>query len=321
MRNRTTPFALLVLLFVTQATIAQANWWDAKWFYRLPLSVQPLKGTPQEAQAAITINFTAAMKAANLRASLNPNSLHVIEVNDAGQVIDDKVSFQFTPERDFHPSKKAQGTLSLKLKGTTAQPRNFQLYFDTNNADDSLVPQPLRNINYVRNSRYADERDLYVQLSGIEPRIVTAPSSAQKAEHSERNLDTKYLPSVPNYLGKPEHKFFAGYCTWYAARKWKEFTGSPVTWHGDGGRWFDNAAAEGRKVATDPQAAVPGAVIVWTRAGHAGHVAFVEEVTEEGIRISEMNARGLWVVSDAFLPFSNLDKGSKYKFKGYVLPE
>ena len=276
---------------------------------------------PRDAQAAVTINFTATMKTANLRASLNPNSLHVVEVNDAGQVIDEKVAFQFTPARDFHPSKKAQGTLSLQLKGTTAHARNFQLYFDTNNTDDSLVAQPLRNISSVRNSRYADESDLYIQLSGIEPRIVTTITRARKVEDSDRNLDANNSPLARTYLSKPEHQFFAGYCTWYAARKWKEFTGLPVTWHGDGGRWFANAAAEGRKVSTDPQAAIPGAVIVWTRAGHAGHVAFVEEVTEEGIRISEMNARGLWVVSDAFLPFSNLDKGAKYKFKGYVLPE
>lgn len=322
MRDRTTLFALLFLLFGIQTAKAQTNWWDAKWFYRLPISIQPLTGSEQrEAQASVTINFTAALKAAYVRAALDPNSLHVIEVNDLGQVIDTQVPFQFTPERDFHPSKKAQGTLYIKLKGRMTNPRNFQLYFDTTSADNSV--QVPRLISQVHNPRLSGQPEMFVYLSEIETRIASAPSRVRKvaSEAGESNLNAENAPATPLYFTKPEHKFFAGYCTWYAARKWKEFTGMPVTWHGDGGSWFAHAAEEGRKVSSDPQAAVRGAIIVWTRAGHAGHVAFVEEVTEEGIRISEMNARGLWVVSDAFLPFSNLDKGTKYKFKGYVLPE
>ena len=323
MRTRTTLFALLFLLVVTPKTNAQTNWWDAKWFYRLPISVQPVSGEVREAQARVQINFTTALKATNIRAAIDANSMRVVEINEAGQVIDDNVTFQFAPARDFHSSKKAQGILSLKLKGKTVEPRNFQLYFDTSNSDKTDIVQPVRVISSIRNSRPSEEPALYVQLSGIESRVVTSATRARKVDSDVTVLSPveSNSPSAPAYLNKPEHKFFAGYCTYYAAKKWKEFTGLPVTWHGDGGRWFDHAAEEGRSVSSDPQAAVRGAVIVWTRAGQAGHVAFVEEVTDDGIRISEMNAHGLWVVSDAFLPFSNLDKGTKYKFKGYILPE
>lgn len=126
----------------------------------------------------------------------------------------------------------------------------------------------------------------------------------------------------PVYKNKPEHQFFGGYCTWYAARKFKEFTGAPVTWSGDGGAWFDHAAAEGRRVTTDPKEVVKGSVMVWTRGGYGkGHVAFVEDVDENGIYLSEMNVRGRWVVSNSVIPYSNLNKGTKYKFKGFILPE
>lgn len=321
MRNRTTLFALLLLIFVTQSTKAQTNWWDAKWFYRLPISIQPINGEQKDAQAKVLVNFTTTLKALNIRAGLDTNSMRLVEINSKGEVLDDNVVFQFTPERDFHASKKAQGTLTLLLKGKTTNARNFQLYFDTTAFDNS--PQPLRLVSNVRAAHPTNEAEMYVTVAALETRIPASPVSTRKTESeaSSRSLESEDTSGLPSYLSKPEHRFFAGYCTWYAARKWKEFTGTPVTWHGDGGSWFAHAAAEGRKVSSDPKAAVRGAVIVWTRVGQAGHVAFVEEVTEEGIRISEMNAHGLWVVSDAFLPFSNLDKGTKYKFKGYVLPE
>lgn len=50
-------------------------------------------------------------------------------------------------------------------------------------------------------------------------------------------------------------------------------------------------------------------------------MAFVKAVNKVGVWVTEMNTRGRWMVSEAFLPFTNLDKGTKYKFKGYILPE
>ena len=148
-----------------------------------------------------------------------------------------------------------------------------------------------------------------------------------------QTITTKNIPTLstpvefnpaltPAYKNKPEHQFFAGYCTWYVARKWKNDLGSLITWSGDGGAWYVNAEAEGRKVSLDARDAVPGAIMVWTRGGYGkGHVAFVESVEEDGIHISEMNVRGRYVVSTAVIPFDNLNKGTKYKFRGIILPE
>ncbi len=166
-----------------------------------------------------------------------------------------------------------------------------------------------------------------ISTGKIESRValVATPKTEEKIAAKPRPILPKsddFNSLDPAYKNKPEHKFFAGYCTWYVARKWRDDLGSPITWSGDGGAWFVNAEAEGRKVTTDASEAVPGAIMVWTRGSYGkGHVAYVESVEEDGIHISEMNVRGLYVKSTAIIPFDNLNKGTKYKFRGIILPE
>lgn len=164
-------------------------------------------------------------------------------------------------------------------------------------------------------------QQISIKVGDLEGRETPFALADKKGPQSQlMNEETGEL--LRPYQSKREHKFFGGYCTWYAAKKFKEFTGFPVTWSGNGGMWFDNAAAEGRKVSVNLKEAVKGAVIVWTRNPYGkGHVAFVESVDETGVYISEMNVRGRWIVSDAFIPYANPDKGTKYKFKGIILPE
>ena len=91
------------------------------------------------------------------------------------------------------------------------------------------------------------------------------------------------------------HKGFAstrpgsgGQCTTHAARRFDTVAPEPgVNWHGNAAYWYDNAAATGWAVSTDLYDPRPGAVAVW--GGGAGHVAFIERVTDEGIEVSEMN--------------------------------
>ncbi|MFN7926387.1 MAG: CHAP domain-containing protein [Blastocatellia bacterium] len=300
---------------------AQNNWWNANINYRVPLTVETVGGTAQSQSVTVGVNFTSTLQAVSNRRPVNADALRVVEVDSAGKVIDDNVDTQFERAANYHPVSNAQGKLRFWLKAGPQSTRYFYLYFDTTtSATPRLIakretgvraPDPVNDLR--SGAPLVSIGELEDKVSSRNRRVV--PELTASDENAEPS------PLRPNWLAKPEHQFFGGYCTWYAARKWKEFTGAPVTWSGDAGRWFDHAAEEGRKVSSDPQAAVRGAVVVWTRAHAAGHVAFVEAVTDDGIFISEMNARGLWVVSEAFLPFTNLDKGTKYKFKGYVLPE
>jgi surface antigen len=325
-REKVTVF--LLLLASVQVTFAQSHWWNANWNYRVLLIVEPADDEQANNLVAATINFTIALKAAKAKGIFVANTIRVVEVNQAGILLDQAVPFQFDLDREFHPTRKAQGTLLFLLKGPTATTRYFHLYFDTNERlpainltteyrlSDALSPQKLEQL---RNTM----EPFVVNLGAVETRPAPPAVRARtvKIENMARSVETNGNAAEPAWKNKPEHPFFGGYCTWYAAKKWKEFTGAPVTWSGDAGRWFDNAAEEGRNVSEDPKAAVKGAIMVWTRNGAAGHVAVVEEVNAEGVFITEMNVYRRWVVSEAFLPFTNLDKGTRYKFRGYILPE
>ena len=91
------------------------------------------------------------------------------------------------------------------------------------------------------------------------------------------------------------HKGFAstregsgGQCTTHAARRFDTVAPDPgVNWRGNAAYWYENAEAAGWVVSRDLHAARPGAVAVW--GGGAGHVAFVEAVSEDGLYVSEMN--------------------------------
>jgi LysM repeat protein len=81
------------------------------------------------------------------------------------------------------------------------------------------------------------------------------------------------------------NKFPVGWCTYYVATK------RNVTWTGDAGYWYQNAAAQGYAVGPTPKV---GAIMV-TWESWAGHVAYVEAVNPDGSWVvSEMN----WVAFD-----------------------
>ena len=79
--------------------------------------------------------------------------------------------------------------------------------------------------------------------------------------------------------------FPVGWCTYYVATK------RNVTWRGDAGYWYANAAAQGYPVGPTPKV---GAIMV-TWESWAGHVAYVEAVNPDGSWVvSEMN----WLAFD-----------------------
>jgi len=79
--------------------------------------------------------------------------------------------------------------------------------------------------------------------------------------------------------------FPVGWCTYYVATK------RNVTWRGDAGYWYQNAAAQGYAVGPTPRA---GSIMV-TWESWAGHVAYVEAVNPDGSWVvTEMN----WVAFD-----------------------
>ena len=144
------------------------------------------------------------------------------------------------------------------------------------------------------------------------------------------------------------HKGFAstregsgGQCTTHAARRFDTVAPDPgVNWNGNARLWYDNAAAAGWVVGSTITAPLPGAIAVWDNWDggselrlFAGHVAFVERVTADGIEVSEMNWGGYlcsgWSrfrtstwgrVSYASLTWEQAAQRNAHRFRGYVYP-
>lgn len=92
----------------------------------------------------------------------------------------------------------------------------------------------------------------------------------------------------------PSNKYAYGNCTYWTSER-REKVGKPIPQYwGDAHSWDDNARIAGYVVDHNPEKYA----IMQTDAGDLGHVAFVEEVRDDGKWvISEMNAVGWDIVS------------------------
>jgi LysM repeat protein len=85
----------------------------------------------------------------------------------------------------------------------------------------------------------------------------------------------------------PATGFPAGWCTFYVATK------RSVTWRGDAGWWYANAAAKGYAVGPSPK--VGAIMVTWESA--LGHLGYVESVNPDGSWIvTEMNYVGFGII-------------------------
>lgn len=89
-----------------------------------------------------------------------------------------------------------------------------------------------------------------------------------------------------------------GNCTRFAA----EYLGG-TNWTGNGGSWYQNAAAAGYKVGKTPK---KGSVIVTSEGYGTGHVGIVIAVNIEKrtFMIRERNYKGFNITSNRILPFN-----------------
>ncbi len=101
------------------------------------------------------------------------------------------------------------------------------------------------------------------------------------------------------------HTFPKGYCTWYVSTRMK------ITFGGNAKNWLANAKASGYITGKDP---APHAAVVTTDSRRYGHVAYVEEITDAAILVSEMNFEKFNKVDQRWIP-----KYSK-TIRGYIYP-
>jgi hypothetical protein len=110
----------------------QDAWWDTAWEYRLPITVAAAGFARQDKPAEAVLNFTTLLAALGQSGAFDPNSIRVLEVDGANNVLDTAVPFQFDKAADYNKSTKAEGTLTWLMKGSTAAgaTRRYYIYFD-----------------------------------------------------------------------------------------------------------------------------------------------------------------------------------------------
>lgn len=133
------------------------------------------------------------------------------------------------------------------------------------------------------------------EVDGLKPgaKIVIPDGVVQEAaaaapvsfSQSSGSMSTSFAPSFSG------NGYDYGWCTWWVANR-RAAAGKPIpsNW-GNAISWRYNAAASGYRVGSAP---VAGAVGSQNSIGGWGHVAYVEEVRGDQVRVSEMNYGAGW---------------------------
>lgn len=135
-----------------------------------------------------------------------------------------------------------------------------------------------------------------------------APIRTDYTYTSSQSLLSKLFSAPPEGVIVDEkagqgHKFPWGYCTWYVAQK------RYIPWRGHAKNWIANAEKMGYRIGKDP---IAGAIIATKENRWYGHVAYVEKVSGNKVSFSEMNYKGVGV-----LTYRTLDKND-FRIIGYI---
>ena len=147
----------------------------------------------------------------------------------------------------------------------------------------SVDPQVIIDFNRLRSATLTSGMTLVIP-GGVGGAFPPPPAVSQILRGS---IFSAFPVKVLNCCLGPyvSNKFPVGWCTYYVATK------RNVTWTGDAGFWYQNAAYQGYAVGPTPKV---GAIMV-TWESWAGHVAYVEAVNPDGSWVvTEMN----WVAFD-----------------------
>lgn len=111
---------------------AGVPWWDARWRYRVPITVDANGFERTDKPVELALNFTELLAALGQNGAFADNSLRLVEVNASGAVLNDNVPWQFDKANNFNATTNAKGGLTFLALGATASTatRLYYLYFD-----------------------------------------------------------------------------------------------------------------------------------------------------------------------------------------------
>lgn len=164
--------------------------------------------------------------------------------------------------------------------------------------------EKIRQYNFIRGDVLRLGQTLLVPTTNI-PRYsnvaVNIPSN-----NTKKNNSSVLYPKVSQVQGTGNltaHIFPYGQCTWYVA------TRRFVPWGGHAKSWLLNAQKYGYEIGKKP---VAGAIVATKENALYGHVAYVEEVKDDVIVISEMNYKGWGIVNKREIPIND------WRIVGYI---
>jgi surface antigen len=134
------------------------------------------------------------------------------------------------------------------------------------------------------------------EIEELKARI--AEKKAEK-ERKKREAASKTV-SIGKYAANSAgNGYAAGNCTWYVKSRRPDIG----SYWGNANQWIASAQAAGFSTGSAPK---QGAIGV-SFEGYYGHVVYVESVSEDGstVNLSEMNAKGLGVISSRTAPASS----------------
>lgn len=141
--------------------------------------------------------------------------------------------------------------------------------------DPRLVEQAKKaEVQRAEEARLAEEQRIAAEKAEQE-RI------AQEQEQARLEAEQEQQAEAARQTVSYQNTYVGGQCTWYVATR----RSVPNNW-GNANTWLYNARAQGWATGWQPKVGA----IAWTDAGYYGHVAIVEEVSSQGVLISEMNA-------------------------------
>lgn len=151
MRIVITTFFMMVVVFLAilglihpDSAVAEPPWLDAKWSFRVDVTIQAAGYERIDKVAEFDVNFTEILAQASENGRFEPDSLWVVEI-EQGQVINNKVPFQFDRANNFNANTNATGTLMILLTGLTPADasRKYHVYFDV--AGETFEPPKINN--------------------------------------------------------------------------------------------------------------------------------------------------------------------------------
>lgn len=199
---------------------------------------------------------------------------------------------------------QAGDTLSTIASATELTAEEIAEANNINDANFIVIGQEINLTKEVSEEVVASEAPV-AQEAAVEvaPVVEEAAPVAEEVAVAEAPVAQEAQPVAPSYnadyTAVPGNSYYAGQCTWYVKNQ-LPWVGN---FWGNAAEWANNATYAGRVVDTNP--AVGTVAVMMPGVAYAssyGHVAVVTGVNGEMITISEMNAKGEFVVSSRTIP-------------------